>query len=167
MKNLMTIFAPDKQHAYCRNHFERMFIGDAPTLWTLRLAYGDDAPEVWLMLHITELSEFAGSKDKLATEAINELSKVITTEYGFLKVTELMYFFVLFKSGRFGRFYGAVDALFISTALHDFLRVRTEELTRIERREQERRREEQERYDKEHAITWEEYLRRKELRVES
>lgn len=137
-----------------------MFIGDAPTLYTLRKAFGDDAPEAWLMIQITELSEHAGCRDKLTTEAITELSKVITTGYGFLKLTELMYFFVLFKAGRFGRFYGAVDALTISKGLYDFLRLRNEELTRFERAQQERIDEQKRREDKEKAITWEEYLRR-------
>lgn len=40
-----------------------------------------------------------------------ELSALILTEYPFLKASEILLFFHRLKCGRYGRFYGSVDAL--------------------------------------------------------
>lgn len=51
-------------------------------------------------------------------------ANVIATEFYYLSVTELMLFFHRFKSGRYGRFYGSVDPLMITTSLRDFIKER-------------------------------------------
>ncbi|MDR1623954.1 MAG: hypothetical protein LBS04_03170 [Tannerellaceae bacterium] len=45
-----------------------------------------------------------------------ELAGLIRTEYPFLKASEVLLFFHRLKCGRYGRFYGVVDALFITSA---------------------------------------------------
>lgn len=47
-----------------------------------------------------------------------------------------MLFFWWFKAGRYGRFYGAVDAMVITTALRQFLKDRRDNLARIENERQ-------------------------------
>ena len=163
-KGFMTIFAADKQCEYCRNGEERMFTGKAPTLTAVEKAYGRQTVESWTELQLRDLSEFAGSRDKLTSRQIEEMSKLIQLHYGFLKVTEMMYFFHLYKMGFFGKFYGSIDTLSIMEALRKFMAERNKILGRIyEQQEQQRR----EREDREHAkrcITYEEYLRRKAVR---
>ena len=83
---------------------------------------------------------------------------MIATEYYYLKVSELMLFFHRFKTGRYGRFYGSVDPLVITTSLRDFVRERGIAYEQHEQEERERR----EKEECKNAITYEEYLRRKE-----
>lgn len=83
-------------------------------------------------MQLYELSEFSNVTAKLTDYQLEEIAKCITTTYGYLKTTELMYFFHLFKCGKFGRFYGSVDGLVITQALQDFLKLRANELSRYE-----------------------------------
>ena len=75
-----------------------------------------------------------------------------------LKISELMLFFHRFKSGRYGRFYGSVDPLVITTTIRDFIRERS---VAIERHDQEVREKEEAEHRK-RVISYKEYLRRKE-----
>lgn len=50
-----------------------------------------------------------------------------------------MYFFLLFKSGKFGRFYGAVDGLKIMEALREFCDMRDEHISRYVMEEEKRK----------------------------
>lgn len=114
-----------------------------------------------MMLQVKDLSEYCGCRDKMEVAQIIQLSDVVMAQFGYLKLTELMYFFVLFKSGRFGRFYGSVDALVIAAALREFERLRYETLDRIERERREEERCRQAEIDRAKAITWEQYLKMK------
>lgn len=68
-----------------------------------------------------DINLFAGVKEKMNVERQKELSRLILAEYPQLKVTELLLFFHRLKCGRYGRFYGTVDALFIASALLSFM----------------------------------------------
>lgn len=128
-------------------------MGTAPCLSVLRLAYGDNIAETWMAIQLRDLSEFSGCRTKLSTEQIDNISKVIISMFGFLKVTEMMYFFLLFKSGKFGKFYGAVDGLVITEALQDFLKIRNERLCAYENEDRERL----DKLERENTISYEEY----------
>ena len=69
-----------------------------------------------------------------------------------------MLFFVRFKSGRYGKFYGSVDPLVITTSVRDFINERTFAYEQHDREVRSRR----EKEERKKAITYEEYLRRKE-----
>lgn len=129
--------------------------GDYPTLADLRNDYGDNTAKIWLIPQLYNLSEFCGVKDKLEGTPLEETAFVIATEYYYLKISELMLFFHRFKSGKYGRFYGSVDPLIITTALRDFIRERNVEIDRYEQCQK------QAIYDAEKslAITREEYER--------
>ena len=111
---------------------ERTFAGRAPELCVVRAAYGLPTARAWLSIQLNDLSEFSGVKDKLTPEQIGQLADVILGQYWYLKVSEVMYFLQLFKGGRFGRFYGAVDAMAITEAMQQFLKERFRVLERLE-----------------------------------
>ena len=69
-----------------------------------------------------------------------------------------MLFFHRFKTGRYGRFYGTVDPLIITTSLREFIKERNVEIERHEQEERERKAAEH----RKRAIPYTEYLRRKE-----
>lgn len=135
------------QYKYCKD-VNRCYIGKAPSLKVISEAYGENITETWLEIQLRDLSEFAGCKDKLSIQQIEQIAKVIILEFSFLKATELMHFFILFKSGKFGKFYGAVDGLVITEALQEFRQLRRERLWELE---QKRAREERARRDAEYA----------------
>lgn len=116
------LFDPSRQAAFTNTpeRLKRCYVGHAPTLYTLNLAFGDGAADAWLNPQLVDIAEFSGSHDKLTTMQIDNLCRTIAATYGYLKITELMHFFLLFKSGKFGKFYGAVDALVITEALHSY-----------------------------------------------
>lgn len=139
------------QYDYCTD-LQRCYMGKAPTLSVLNDTFGKNITETWLAIQIRNLSEFSGVKDKITTEQIDMLAKVIISTFHYLKVTELMHFFLQFKSGKFGKFFGAVDGLVITEALQDFCKERNEKLWQYA--EEERIREEdfkREQHDKEVA----------------
>lgn len=145
----LKMFNPDMQYSYCRD-LQRVYTGKAPTLSVLDEAFGKNITETWLAIQIRNLSEFSGVKDKLDTAQIDMLAKTIIATFHYLKVTELMHFFLLFKSGKYGKFYGAVDCIVITEALQDFCRERNEKLYQYEEEERKRKEAiEQERHDRE------------------
>lgn len=152
----MVLFNPHKQIAFCKNK-ERCFTGLAPTLNVIDNAFGERITESWLAIQIRDLSEYAGSREKLSTQQIDQIAQTIHLAFGFLKVTELMYFFFLFKSGKFGHFYGAVDGLVITESLREFMKIRNVELERIEREDRERRKAEQDEREAPFRINYEEW----------
>lgn len=108
-------------------------MGDAPVLSRLRIAYSDSLVESWLEIQLYDLAEFSGCKEKQSEAQRQETARLIITNFHYLKVTELMYFFQLFKSGTFGKFYGVVDGLAIMESLRKFLSIRLDEITKAER----------------------------------
>lgn len=146
-EEFLCTFNPDMQYKYCKD-VNRCYIGKAPSLKVISEAYGENITETWLEIQLRDLSEFAGCKEKLSIQQIEQIAKVIILEFSFLKATELMHFFILFKSGKFGKFYGAVDGLVITEALQEFRQLRRERLWELE---QKRAREERARRDAEHA----------------
>ena len=141
---------------------EQAIMGDFPTLSQINRAYGKTFAAQWLIPQIINLSLFTGARN-LDKNQQKELALVIATTYDFLKVSEMMLFFHLFKTGRYGRFYGDVDPMIITCALRDFIRERNNAIGRYEQKA----RETKEREEAKNAISYEEYLRRKEARGES
>lgn len=151
-EKFLSTFNPDVQRDICGNP-DLCFFGGAPTLGQLNATYGSQTAAMWLVPQLYNLSEYCGCKDKLEGNPLKECASVIATEFYFLSVSELMLFFHRFKSGRYGRFYGSVDPLVITTSLRDFLKERI-------RAYDEREKAEKEKADREaakNAITWEEY----------
>lgn len=108
-------------------------MGSAPVLSRLRVAYSEELVESWLEVQLYDLAEFSGCREKQSIAQRIETARLIITNFYYLKVTELMYFFQLFKSGFFGKFYGVVDGMVIMESLRRFLTIRMNEITKAER----------------------------------
>lgn len=122
-------FVPALQIVAAR-HPARAYTGTAPTLQTVSRGYGEPTAIVWICFLLEDINLFAGVKDKLPVERQKALAALILTEYSNLKATELLLFFHRMKCGRYGRFYGSVDALTISSALLQFMDERRKEKPR-------------------------------------
>ncbi len=152
LKDFMKEFNPDTQIEICKDK-QDCFFGEYPTLRELVKRYGSKAAIAWLYVQIFDLSEYCGCKEKLTEHQIEQCASIIWLKYPHLKISELMYYFVNFKAGQYGRFYGMVDPLIITTGLEDF----GKERVRIYEKEEQRKKEEMLRGHK--PITWEEYKR--------
>lgn len=154
----MQVYNPDRQSELCQDRNECIF-GEHPTLAGLK-AYGSRTATAWLIPQLLNLSEFCGCKDKLSKRMIEELADIIAGEWFYLKVTELMLYFYKFKAGYYGKFYGSVDPLVITTSLREFVTERNDAISSKEADEAlERLKEHQE-----GAITYQEYQQMKEGR---
>ncbi len=118
-------------------------------------AYQKPVGEAWLIPQLANISEYAGTKDKLTKAQIKECAFVIRTTYGYLKVSEFMLFCHRFKAGFYGDFFGAVSPLTITTALRQFMNDRA---VAIDHHEQEKR-EVKLQEEKKSAVSYEEYCR--------
>ena len=136
----------------------------APTLATVSRVFAHGTAVSWIVIQLSSLAEFAGVKDKFTERQLNEQASLILSQFYFLRLSELMDFFRLFRLGKYGKFYGVADPMVITEALGKFLKYRAdvidELLAQQAREEAEREREERER----EAVTYEQYreLLRKE-----
>ena len=134
---------PPSIHTVCARHLERSFMGDSPTLGTLRQAYPYEQIEAWLTAHIEDLNDYVGVSEKMNPKQMYSLIDIITTEYYYLKVSELMVFFYKLKAGTYGRFYGTVDPIAVSNALIEFTAYRRAQIESYERERRSKDREKQ------------------------
>ena len=134
---------------------ELCLFGDAPVLSELNMAYGEMTATMWLVPQLYDLSEYCGAKEKLQGKPLEECAIVIATDFYYLKVSELMLFFHRFKSGRYGRFYGSIDPLIITTSLREFVRERNAAIYEHEKAIKE----EQDEENRKNAISYEEYVK--------
>ena len=153
---------PDTQVSFGKNS-KAAIMGDYPTLDDIDNAYGKDFASEWLLPHIANLAISVGAKN-LTIQQERSLSRIIATEYRHFKITELLLFFYLFKTGRYGKFYGNVDPMVVTCALRDFAQERAMLLDKFEQEERELRQAE-EKMNKP-AVSWEEYKRMKQERGE-
>lgn len=134
--DLLHTFCIDKQIELTKIP-ERCFFQNAPTLWTVNLAYGFGTAQEWLAYQITDLSEFSGAKDKITDRQLDEIIQLITDDYGFLNLAEIMLFCRRFKKGSYDKFYGSVDPISIMQGLNVFCRERNEAYAKRDRKLQE------------------------------
>ena len=112
---------------------------------------------MWLSAEVQEACLYMGIKEMPDINQTEKLVKIITLQYGYLKVDELQLFFFNFCSAKYRHFYGTFDPSIIILSLRDFLNDRSRAYEEREQRERERQSEEW----KKNAITYEEYQRRK------
>lgn len=152
LADFLVTFNPSRQSTYCQKA-DRCYFGSAPTLAEIKKAYGDNAPTMFVLAQAYNLQEYAGSKDKMTSEQLEELSMLIANEYFYLKTTEIMMFFHRFKLRKYGQFYGVVDPLVIMGALRTFVQERNDILFHHESEEEDKKRKE----SKAIAVTREQY----------
>lgn len=132
----------------------------SPTLSEMRVCYGDNMPISWLMAQLFALSEFCGAKEKMTDNVAERTASIIYTHFYYLKASELLLFFYKFSTGRYGHFYGTIDPQIILNAISVF--VTTERNPMIDQREMQERLKRLEE-ERKAAITYEEYIRQKQL----
>lgn len=160
---LMAAYTPDKNSSLMSiTDRSRIFAGTSPELSVVNRMYGAKTSESWLIAQLTYVCEFAGVKEKPDAVMLYDLARIIMGMAWYLKMSEIMLFFANFMSGRYGRFYGAVDPLTITSALRTFLSEREAEIAHIEAEDERKQREADRQFRLENAITWEEYQREKE-----
>ena len=118
---------------------ERCFFQNAPTLWNVNIGYGFGTAQEWLAYQIADLSEFSGARDKITDRQLDQIIQLITDDYGFLNMAEIMLFCRRFKKGSYDKFYGSVDPIAIMKGLNEFVRERNEAYAKRERTQQERK----------------------------
>lgn len=155
-QRFMELFTCGHEKAYCA-HAGRCVLGTAPTLGQINAAYGANTSAAWMIPFLWKVSEFCGCKEKFTNDQMEDLAYLIAREYHWLKVTELMLFFWWMKSGRYGKFYGSVDPMVITTALRSFVKDRNDIIARHDAETQEKKFSEWKR----RAVSYEEYMRRR------
>ncbi len=130
-------FAPQMQASYCcEANLRRVFTGKAPTLTTVKEAFGEGYTRSWVYAQVFNLAEMAGTDDKFSRDQMEEMISLIINEYGWLKVSELMFFFLRVKKGCYGKFYGATDFYTVTEALYKFTETRREYIAKFEREDE-------------------------------
>ena len=152
-KKFLFEFSPSVQEKITSD-IDLCFFGNFPTLAESK-KLGDNTPVMWLMPQLFNLSEYCGCRDKMSKEQLRECASLIASEYYYLKISELMLFFRRFKLGKYGRFYGSVDPMVITTSLIAFIGERYEIYVRHESKMLHAKMEE----DAKNSITYEEYLK--------
>lgn len=128
----LALFNPDKQVDYTKD-LRKVFKGSAPSLGLVKSAYDEGTAESWIEVQLYKLSEFAGCKEKITIEQVEETARIILNDFGYLNVVEIMLFCQRFKKCEYGKFYGAVDPMLILGALREFVADRNRQLDIYER----------------------------------
>lgn len=154
-KFLFEVCNPSFQNVIARREDEYYGSNRAPSLAAVSAAHGNKVCESWLSIQLQDLAEYAGAKDKMRDLQCENAASIISSQFYFLTIAEMLIFFVHFKAGKYGRFYGAVDPLVITQALQEFVKERA---VKIEKKERERRNAEHEASAQSEGITYEQYL---------
>ncbi len=128
----MVKFSPDVQVVLAERMDDEWITGEYPTLGALTAAYGTTAAVQWLIAQLFNLSEYCGCREKFTRAQILECARVIASRYYYLKVTEFLKFFYEMKAGTYGKFYGALDPMVVTTSLREFVAYRNNRLDAIE-----------------------------------
>lgn len=129
---LARTFAPQYQADVARDPDLCMTDPRVPTLAVAVNAYGRRGMTGWVIAQMEDLNRTAGGRDKMTAEEMQNAAEAIVTTYPQLRLTDVMLFFLRFKAGVYGRFYGKTDTLVITTALAQYVEWRTREVRRVE-----------------------------------
>lgn len=144
---------------------ERAHTGTAPTLQMVRQTYSHEVLIAWIMAQLEDLNDYSGTQGKISIQQMEEIANIISTEYHYLKVTELHLFLYKLKAGYYGVFYGNVDPLTIMSHLIKFNDERKSVIAAIERRIQQQKQDEQRAQWAQTAISRQKYEQLKKRKV--
>jgi len=143
---------------------ERAIDGTAPTIRELLHAYKLEQLEVWMMAQIENLNNFAGVKQKMRINQMQELAAILLQKCQHLKATEILLFFFKLKGGDFGGFYGVVDPQKVAEYFNVFMQWRREKFAIIQMKNEEIRRNHERKERKLNSITRAQYEASKHLK---
>lgn len=120
---------------------------EAPTLYVVRDAYGEDNTIAWIFAHLSAIAMYVGVKkgDAVVVQQLMSMSRVILHNFEGMRVTDMMLFFSHFKAGHYGEFYGSFDPMVITRSINKFVewsRQKRGEVVRQQRQAEDRRRRE-------------------------
>lgn len=154
-KDFLNKANPSMQLEICKDP-HKCIVGSYPTLIDISLTYDENTPIIWLVPQLEDFCEYCGCKEKFSKFQYKQCATIIAQYFGYLKITEIMLFFYKLKAGCFGRMYGVVDPLIITTSLHSFL----EEMAYEYEKHENLVREEIYKKEKEESLSYNEYCER-------
>lgn len=156
IKEFLTACNPSTQMKYVGNELSA-FADTKATLNDISLAYGKGCAKAWVIPQLYDLCEFCGASTKMTDAQMQEVATIISLEYHYLKVSELLVFFRLVKCGKYGKFYGAVDPMIIMGALNQYVKEdRGKFIAKVEKIKEEQKREEEKKIPHYYRHEWEE-----------
>ena len=137
-------FTPDIQTILSsrRADFMECYKMNYPSLALVGHTYTNEATIEWLKIQFLDLNNFVGVKEKLTEAQINQLAGLFFFDCYFLNIAEVALFFLKYKLGEFGEFFGVIDPLKIMSAKNQFLKDRKTSLNYYRDKERQRRDEE-------------------------
>ena len=163
-QNLSNTFSYARMNDIVQNPIE-VFRRDTPTLIRIDITYGKGSSASWLFDLLQAMFIFLGvTDDRFSKEQVLDLARTIVSQYGTIKMAEMLLFLSRFKAGKYGRFYGGDSyALVVTEALNVFIGERARYYEQIENEEREHKRNEDKKQQK---MTFEEWKRMKEANGE-
>ena len=156
---IATIFTPEAGIKIAANA-DGCIMADSPTLADIAKEYGSNAPIAWLSVQIADASMFSNSKEVMSEDQGMACAYIIFTKFFYLKLTEILLFFVKFKAGDYEKFYGSVASQKIIISIRSFLSYRSSIMERHERKKKESQKED----TKTEAVSWQRYCEIRKLK---
>lgn len=132
---------------------------DTPTIFEFKNAIGGTKVHKWLVLQIAYVNEMVGPDKKMELPQMVALADLLEEQLGIFTFEELLLFFKWVRAGKYGKFYGNVDAQVFTCAVPRFndeiIELRTQ--AELKRSSEQRAREQEE--SRRNAISREEYLK--------
>lgn len=152
------VFSPELQEVAAGN-IVRTYAGTAPRLSVLAEGYGRQEALRWICLHLQDMNGFSNVRLKLTAGQQISLSSLILRQYGYLKASELLFYFYRVKQGCYGAFSYAIEPTFFTHSLQIFITERRKQASGIY--EQLMKMQSSPQAASGERITYEEYLQRK------
>lgn len=130
--------------AYFTRDEEKCLFGKSPTLIALKNQEiaSDELLLTWMKGFVANVNEFTSVRMKITQQQLREISEILYYNYAYLKASEIMLFFSKFKRGDYGKLYGCVDPLEITSSFRQFVMDRNNRIYEHERKEKLEREEE-------------------------
>lgn len=116
------VFGLDKTQKYCA-HPSRCVNGNAPTLASVKHAYGVPSAKLWIKALAADFAANVVNRSdrRMTEEQLDDWADTALTEWGYLTTTEWMLFFHKAKAGKFGSLYNDVNCIRLSEMVNEFI----------------------------------------------
>lgn len=126
-----------------------------------------DMAVVWMESQLLVVSMFCGAREKMTEWQSKALCTQIINDHPQLTMMEFILFCARLRSSKYGKFYGSIDPAEILGSLDLFLKDRNHDLWQRQEEEERQRKEREDAEARKNAISYEEYLRRKDKQVKN